>query len=166
MQTSQFWIDRLDLQKHPEGGYYNETFRSDIRIAVEHADGSKNRAAGTIIYYLLEGDDRSRFHKLQSDEVWFHHAGSPLIIYSIEHDGQLQKQLIGNNPGEGQSLQLSISADTWFAAELLEQDSYSLLSCAVFPGFEFSDFQLASRNSLIKHYPQHAEIIRHFTDED
>ena len=82
MQKAEFWIDRLQLAPHPEGGYYRETYRSASSYtfnAATHFNGSRSYA--TAIYYLLKSTDRSKLHKIHSDELWFFHAGNPLNIY-------------------------------------------------------------------------------------
>jgi len=79
--TALYWIDKLNLQPHPEGGYYKETFRSDIGVTKQ--GDTKIKHACTSIYYLLEGKDYSGFHRIGSDEIWYFHKGEPLHIHAI-----------------------------------------------------------------------------------
>src|ERR1700756_2735484 len=76
-----YWINRLKLQPHPEGGYYTEVFRSEQ--LVKRLDKTDIKQACTSIYYLLEGKDFSGFHRIGSDEIWYFHKGVPLLIHVI-----------------------------------------------------------------------------------
>lgn len=144
------WITHLDLLPHPEGGYYKEVFRS--ATLVDHS-----KSAMTSIYYLLENEDTSAFHRLTSPEVWYYHAGYPLIVYVIHPDGELTSHLMTADPSGQQ--QLAIEAGCWFAAELPSRFGYALVSCAVAPAFRFDDFELAVCDELVKCYPQHEELL-------
>ena len=77
IQTASYWIKHLNLQRHPEGGYYKEVFRSQQQVLRPGADNKKQ--ACTSIYYLLEGVDFSGFHRIASDELWYFHKGSPML---------------------------------------------------------------------------------------
>ena len=160
-----YWIDKLDLQRHPEGGYFRETFRSDrcIRRDALSSEYDGDRSAQTAIYYLLSGDDRSKFHRLHSDEIWHFYAGSAITLYIILRDGKLQKIKLGSDPGNSEFPQAAINRGVWFGAKVDRRDSYALLGCTVAPGFEFNDFELASRDLLIKEYPEHRKIIEDLT---
>jgi len=145
-------IERYDLAPHPEGGFYAEVHRAKRRV---HAgSGSPERSAYTSIHYLLAGNDFSAWHRIQSDETWFFHLGCDLVIYSFAKNGHLQAQRLGLESG---CFQLTIAAGTWFAAQPAQADSCSLLSCVVAPGFEFEDFELASRQGLLAEYGHSAE---------
>lgn len=144
------WIKHLDLRLHPEGGYYKEIYRTDPT-----SDDSKG--AVTSIYYLLEDDQKSAFHRLKSTEVWYYHTGYPLIIYIIHPDGELTTHLMNADPSGEQ--QVAIAPGCWFAAELPSHFGYALVSCAVAPAFSFDDFELGSFKSLSKLYPQHEELL-------
>ncbi len=102
MQTKQFWVDQLEMIKHPEGGYYKETFRSTEQVTT--ASGKKKIAA-TSIYFLLTSDRFSAFHQIKSDETWYHHGGNALSVYIIHPNGKLEIMKIGNNIEEGEQLQ-------------------------------------------------------------
>jgi uncharacterized protein len=151
-------IQTLQLQPHPEGGFYRETYRSGQLMTV---NGS-NRNVSTAIYFLLENKNRSRFHRIKSDELWFFHQGQPLEIVSIV-DGHLQKIILGSDVMNGQSLQAVIPANTWFAAKVKDGSGFSLVSCAVAPGFDFADFELANSEELIRQFPDLKEEIVEFT---
>src|SRR5690554_2722133 len=92
-------IQQLGLTPHPEGGFYRETYRHDGIVALEN---EKIRNTSTAIYYLLQNSDKSHFHRLGSDELWFFHQGNPLEIYMITDDGQLQVKVLGNSLERGE----------------------------------------------------------------
>ena len=153
-------IDKLQLQPHPEGGYYKETYRCDQRIGTEAGE----RNVSTAIYYLLENDDKSHFHRIRSDELWFFHLGEPLEIVFIR-EGVLESVILGNDLGKGQLPQAIIPANSWFASHIKNEKGFTLVSCTVAPGFDFKDFEMAKRETLIQEYPQLKEVIENFTRE-
>lgn len=163
-KLSNNWITKLELQPHPEGGYFKETYRSD-EIAIE--DVAKlgfngNRNFCTAIYYLLEGTDFSAFHRIKSDEMWHFYAGSPLIIYMIDGAGNYREITLGNNLQSDEYLQFTVPKNVWFAAKPVEESSFSLIGCTVSPGFNFADFELAQKANFIKQYPDLKEVIMRF----
>lgn len=160
MQSAQYWIDHLKLQRHPEGGYYRETYRSSECILKPGLPDrfTSARSFSTSIYFLLKSPDRSLFHRIKSDELWHYHAGNSLSIYVLTSSG-LDVHLLGNNPEKGESLQVMVPANSWFGAKVNEPDRYSLSGCTVAPGFDFSDFELAERTALLQEFPGHVEII-------
>jgi predicted cupin superfamily sugar epimerase len=142
-------IKNLKLLTHPEGGYYKEMYRAEQKI---NLDNGKSRNVSTAIFYLLENEDKSRFHRIASDELWFFHQGNPLEILSIQN-GNLIKTVLGNNFEDGEVLQAVIPAHTWFASRVKNSKGYALVSCTVAPGFDFADFELADRDKLINEFP-------------
>lgn len=152
-------IKKLDLLPHPEGGYYKETYRCADKMTLP---GNRERNTSTAIYYLLENGDRSHFHRIKSDELWFFHQGETLEIVSIEN-GELRTVLLGNRLGEGEVPQTVIPANTWFASCVKEGKGFALASCTVAPGFDFADFEMAGRETLLKEYPHLKTIIEKFT---
>ncbi len=160
-KDSKYWIEKLSLQKHPEGGYYKEVYRSEgsFNFSKDSADFSRKRNFSTSIYFLLEGNDFSAFHRIKSDEIWHFYQGNCLIIYSIDKNGMLKEHLLGNNLEAGESLQQIIPKNTWFAARLLSECGFALVGCTVSPGFDFSDFEMAKKIPLLQEFPQHSEII-------
>ncbi len=159
-------INYLKLQPHPEGGYYRRVYESAHWITSQDKDRYNNalRKAGSSIYYLLKETEFSAWHRIKSDEIWHYYKGSPIKIYSINEQGILITYLLGDpSINENAIFQAAIPADTWFAAELIDQTSFSLIGCTVSPGFEFNDWEIGNRNVLIKKFPQHESIIRKFT---
>jgi hypothetical protein len=165
MYTAEYWIQHFSLIPHPEGGFYRETFRSSIEI--DHGNLIKGyqgkRRLSTSIYYLLRSGEKSKFHRLRSDELWYFHFGSTLKIVLIDQEGNKHKRLLGSHAEKAEHMQVIIPAGTLFAAEVNEKGSYSLMGCMVSPGFEFEDFELFSPEDMLQAYPQHAEIIQKFS---
>lgn len=147
-------IETLALQPHPEGGHYRETYRADL--LVETPAGL--RSAGTSILYLLSGDEVSRFHRIDADEIWFHHQGGTLIIYALHDDGRAQAHRLSTDQP-----QCVIKAGVWFGAALEHADDFCLVSCAVSPGFDFAGFELAQPDELLRQWPQAKDWIRRLT---
>ena len=160
MKPAEHWVKQLELQAHPEGGFYKETYRSTEIIT---RNGLPDRFTGTrnfstAIYFLLRSEDCSMFHRIKSDELWHFHDGSALTIYILNEEGLTSKKL-GPHPEHGESLQVVIPANCWFGALVDDAESYTLSGCTVSPGFDFNDFELADRGKLLKEYPDHAGII-------
>lgn len=152
-------IQKLQLKAHPEGGFYSETYRSTESIVT---DSGKVRNTSTAIYYLLENEDKSHFHRIQSDELWFFHQGQPLEI-NVIIGTQFKIILLGNDIEKGEVPQAIIPANSWFASSIKNATGFSLVSCTVAPGFDFEDFELASRENLIQEYPHLKTIIEKYT---
>lgn len=144
---------------HPEGGYYKETYRSPDTLQNQNGE---TRNIGTAIYYLLENEDKSHFHRLGSDELWFFHMGSPVEIFCIE-DQKFVIKLLSNDISNGAKPQWLIPAHTWFAAKVQNSSGFALVSCTVSPGFDFKDFEMAQRNGLLNHFPGLRKEIEFFT---
>ena len=163
--SAKYWIDKLGLIAHPEGGYYRETYRSGLSIAQEALPSQFNgpRLVSTAIYFLLEGEIFSAFHRLRSDELWHFYAGAPFVVHVIEEDGRYSEISLGSNPDAGERLQAVVKAGCWFASRVKDPESFALAGCTVAPGFDFEDFELGKRSNLIKLYPQRRELIEQLT---
>lgn len=148
--TAETIIEKLNLATHPEGGLYRESYRGEKLIAL---DKGKKRNTATAIYYLLKDTDKSHFHKVYSDELWFFHQGEPLEIFMITDDGKIEMKTLGNRLDLGEEPQVIINANIWFAARVKNEKGFTLVSCVVAPGFDFSDFELGNKNELIKLFP-------------
>ncbi|BCF98411.1 hypothetical protein PPGU19_029800 [Paraburkholderia sp. PGU19] len=151
-------IRRFDLQPHPEGGFFRETYRSADSIRRE---GSANsRSASTAIYYLLCDGAHSAWHRIQSDEVWHFYAGDPLNVYVLEDDGSFTVHRLGNALEHADCVfQAVVRSGKWFAAQCDDAASVALVGCTVAPGFEFSEFEIADVDALVREYPQHRHLI-------
>lgn len=163
IRSADYWVQKLGLQPHPEGGFYKEIYRSTEEIAKENLPSRYPgaRAFATSIYYMLRGNDFSAFHRIQSDEMWSFIDGGPANIYSIDEDGQLKNEIIGT--GDGAVPQVIVPKRTWFAADLVDKKSFILVSCFVAPGFDFADFELADKNKLLEQFPLHTAVIEVYT---
>ena len=159
------WIDRLELQRHPEGGWFRETYRAAGTIpASALPDGFAGaRAFSTAVYFLLARPEVSRFHRLRSDEVWYFHAGGALEVVAIARDGTVTTARVGGDHAQGDRLQAMVPAGTWFGAELASEAEWALVGCAVAPGFDFADFELGRRADLVAAYPRHRALIERLT---
>ena len=159
------WIKNLQLEPHPEGGYYRETYRSDVMLAREALPPgfSGPRPASTAIYFLVEGENFSAFHCLRSDELWHFYAGSPLRVHVIDPAGVYSALLLGNDPQEGQIPQAVVAAGSWFGSHVADGKSWSLMGCTVSPGFDFADFEIGQRAKLMAQFPQQRQIIQRLT---
>jgi predicted cupin superfamily sugar epimerase len=162
-----FWIERLDLRPHPEGGYFRETYRSAERIAgaALPARFPGDRAFATAVYFLLTRDAFSAFHRIRSDELWHFYAGDAVTLAILDADGAggLTTESLGRDPQRGELPQVVIPAGAWFAAEVASSGSYALVGCTVAPGFDFADFELGDRRSLVAQYPQHRGVVERLT---
>ena len=165
MNHADYWIDKLHLSAHPEGGYFRETYRAEEKIAhralPDRFNGDRNYS--TAIHFLLKGNQKSLFHRIQADEMWHFYDGSGLDIYEIDGEGILTVHKLGLDLEEGQTPQVLIKAGNWFGARVNKPDSFCLAGCTVSPGFDFEDFQLGSRDELIKQFPDHKKIIEQLT---
>lgn len=163
--TAEYWIKKLHLSTHREGGSFREVYRSPLNIPKQNLpDAFKgDRSFGTSIYYLLARGQFSAFHRIASDEIWHFYFGDPLIIYEIENNGVLIEHLLGVDFEKGQTFQCVIKAGNWYASRPAKNSQYSLVGCTVAPGFDFEDFELADREKLTKLFPQHKMIINELT---
>ncbi|GLQ88976.1 cupin domain-containing protein [Dyella flagellata] len=151
-------IRQLNLQPHPEGGYYQRTYQSNEYVV--KTDNTRRRAS-TGIYYLLHGQAYSAWHRIDSDEMWHFYGGDPLLIHVLDDGGEWRVRRLGNPLLEpAASFQLVVPAGCWFAAEREGTLGYSLVGCTVAPGFEFDTFELADTQTLLHRYPAHADVIR------
>ena len=151
-------VRRFDLQPHPEGGFFRETYRSEAHVL--RAGSQEPRSASTAIYYLLANGAHSAWHRIRSDEVWHFYAGEPLLVHVLIEDGTLTSHRLGNAlTHAGTTFQAVVPAGCWFAAQCEDPASYALVGCTVAPGFEFSEFELASVEALVEVWPAHRDII-------
>ena len=115
--------------------------------------------------YLFHANLRkiSAFHKINQDEIWHYYKGAPLKLHIISSDGDYSFVMIGNDFDKGEVPQYVVKGGDWFAAEVLEKNSYTLVGCTVSPGFDFADFVLPKREELIQLFPKHSKIISKLT---
>jgi hypothetical protein len=160
-----YWLDKLQLTRHVEGGAFREVYRSDLILPRKSLPllFQGDRSASTHIYFLLAQGQFSAFHRIAADELWHFYAGDPLLVYEIAHNGRLVTHRLGDDPEKGESFHTVISAGSWFASAPAEASEYALVGCTVAPGFDFADFELADREMLAGQYAEYAELIRKYT---
>ena len=163
--TVKDYIKQLDLLPHPEGGYYKETYRSAEVIPQSGLPQSFSSARNfaTAIYFLIKKNNFSALHKIKSDETWHFYAGDALEVIEITEEGTLIKTTVGNNIDGGEVFQYTVKANTWFGSRVKEGGNFSLVGCTVAPGFDFEDFEMASRVQLVIKYPDMKSTIVELT---
>jgi predicted cupin superfamily sugar epimerase len=137
MSSAAEMIAVLGLQRHPEGGWYRQTW------CAPPADG-ETRAAATAILFLLEAGQRSHWHRIDAAELWIFQAGAPLTLFTAQGEGgeaRLAETRLGAQPAVGHAPQHLVQPSEWQAAEA--GDGWSLVACIVVPGFDFGGFELA-----------------------
>ena len=161
MNDADYWVKTLELAEHPEGGYFRETYRSMESVSKNALPGRYDgpRVFSTAIYFLVSYSRPSRFHRLQSDELWHFYEGYPLTISVILEDGSFHTIILGRNRDKGEHFQEVIKAGTWFGAMVHEKNEFALCGCQVAPGFEYTDFELGNTQKLIESFPKHRDII-------
>jgi predicted cupin superfamily sugar epimerase len=164
-RDARYWIETLSLSPHPEGGYFRQTYRSELSLPASGlpAEFSGPRPASTAIYFLIDGENFSAFHRLRSDEMWHFYAGGALVVHELSPGGSYSEKILGSDPEAGEQVQIVVPAGRWFAACVRDAATYSLAGCTVAPGFDFADFELAKREALVRQYPQHRELIVRLT---
>lgn len=166
MQPYEKIIKALGLEPHPEGGYFKETYRSDLLISKEGLKNiySGSRCAATAIYFLLTKDKPKSFlHKLKSDEIFHLYDGGPLDVLLLYPNGDGQVQTLGRDLEKGERPQVLIPKGTWFGVLLNKSVPYALMGCTVAPGFEFEDFTLEVPKDLKSRYSNFSEMIEALT---
>ncbi|MCD6116066.1 cupin domain-containing protein [bacterium] len=173
MQTgnAEYWIDKLKLSPHPEGGFFRETYRSNEIIHRAHLPARFNgdRSFSTAIYFLLRRGEFSAFHSIKQDELWHFYYGSPLLLHIIDPGSRYYTIKLGSNLEKGKIFQAVIPEGSWFGASTYSAEDigtspdFTLVGCTVAPGFDFADFTLAGRAELLRMFPDKADIIRELT---
>jgi predicted cupin superfamily sugar epimerase len=184
--TAEDVIGALDLVPHREGGYFRETYRSDVDVSTVHG----KRSASTACMYLLTEKEPSRFHRLRFDEVWFYHSGALAELVLLQPPEQTERaksaaarplpehRVIG--PASPYAL---VPAGWWVAVRAIPGEQadwgdgraperrwtsdrrasreydWTLVSCMVTPGFDYADFEMASREWLLRDYPLAEQVI-------
>ncbi|BBY31842.1 cupin domain-containing protein [Mycolicibacterium sediminis] len=137
------WARSLDLSPHPEGGWFRETWRSDLLIPPSSLppDYTGLRSAGTAILFLLLPGQQSTWHTVRSAEMWLFHRGSPLLLEVGQDREDATTLLLGSDVDAGEQPQLLVPPGHWQRATPRD-DEATLVSCVVVPGFDFADFAL------------------------
>ena len=159
--TAEYFVKHLQLQPHPEGGFFKETYRSNGIISSEYLSpgfgGERNYS--TAIYFLLQKEDYSAFHRIASDECWHFYEGGTLLIHVIDQGGEYSCIRLGRKLDEGETFQFVVPANCWFASEPAAGTEFTLVGCTVAPGFDFADFEMADEK-LMDEYPKLRSVIQ------
>lgn len=136
MKDANYFIEKLDMTAHPEGGYYKESFISAENITDSDLTTTfeDKRILWTSIYFLLRNGEVSNFHRLKSDEMWYYHSGSPLTIYMITPEGELITEQLGLDIEKGEKPQVLVPKNYIFGSAM-NNKGYALVGCMVSPGF-------------------------------
>ncbi|MED6171014.1 hypothetical protein PIB30_036773 [Stylosanthes scabra] len=178
---------KLNLQPHPEGGFYAETFRDEsIHLSKSQLPPQYkvDRPVSTSIYFLLPSGSVSRLHRIPCAETWHHYIGDPITVVELhEKDATVKFTHIGSNLNDNQVPQYTVPPNVWFGsfptgdfkvspegtsflrgeeAKDVERH-YSLVGCTCAPAFQFQDFELAKRSELLSRYPQLEQLITALT---
>lgn len=155
MKSAQYYIEKLGMTPHVEGGYFKQSilskdfFREDKKLF-------------SSIYFLLETGEVSHFHRLTSDEMWYYHDGQPLTIYMITPEGELITKQLGLDIEKGEVPQVLVPKGYIFGSSM-NNDGFALVGCMVAPAFTFDDFELFERRDLLNMYPNLEDIIKKLT---
>ena len=151
-------IKALDLVPlEPEGGYFRQIYKSSEIVL--HSKTGKLRPAMTSIYYLLDQNTFSAFHRLPSDEIYHFYRGSAVDLFLLDEAGKLETIKLGSNIQNGEIQQFLVPGNVWQASALSEGGTYALLGTTMSPGYDEQDFNLANKTQLLDLAPKHSEII-------
>jgi len=126
-------IHLLGLKPHPEGGHYRETLRDEMTY--------DERSVSTAIYFLLAAGEVSRWHRIDSTEVWHWYAGAPLALSVYAEGQEVVIVRVGMDLSAGERPQAFVPRGAWQSARSL--GSWTLAGCTVAPGFLFDHFEMA-----------------------
>lgn len=165
----------LGLVEHPrEGGWFRQTYAAGAMLpavqlarTAEPVEYHGPRRLSTAIYYLLETGTFSELHRLKSDEVFHHYAGGPVEMFLLHGIGRVEHLILGKEMGAGQRPQVAVPRGVWQGARMLgtpgDENEWALLGCTVSPGFEYDDYETATRHELLSGWPAEREIIMALT---
>ncbi|XP_004508010.1 uncharacterized protein [Cicer arietinum] len=176
---------KLNLQPHPEGGFYAETFRDhSVLLSTSHLPPQYkvDRPVSTSIYFLLPSGNMSRLHRIPCSETWHHYIGDPITVVELnEKDASVKFTCLGSDLTKDQTPQYTVPPNVWFGSFPTNdftvsvdggfvkapprdgESHYSLVGCTCAPAFQFQDFELAKPSHLISHFPQLEPLITTLT---
>lgn len=147
-------IDQLQLKPHPEGGYFREVIKGN--------SSELARAPYSSIYFLLSHDNISHFHRIDADEIWYHHKGNSLLVHMISPEGQYECISLGKEITKGDVLQYVVPKGTIFASSIANEEGYALVGCMCQPAFDFNNFKIFTQNELKQRFPHLNNIIERY----
>lgn len=166
--TIQDVVKTLNLEPHPEGGYFTQTFSDDNTVTFNNVP---SRSASTMIYFLLTPSSFSRIHRLDAAEGWHHYAGHPIDIVELQESG-VKVTRLGKDLLAGERPQYIVKENTWFGSIMTQADrsqddgdgtNWSLVGCTVAPAFEWSRFELGDSERLLQEFGNCTEWIKLLT---
>lgn len=152
------YVETLQLEPHPEGGYFAEIYTSHDSCR----QGPETRPLAGSIYYLLDAGAVSAYHEIDCDEIWYYHAGCGVEAFLFYPDGQFEKMRLGLDVAAGERPSFTVPAGSIFAARNLRPDGYTLMSCMTAPKFRYAGWRLVSLREMLQVFPQHEKAIRPF----
>lgn len=166
--TAEEIIRLLGLEPLPgEGGFFKSSYRSSDVLPTsalpERYCGP--RQLGSAIYYLLKPGVCSRLHRLSTDELFHFYLGDPVSLLLLFPDGASDVVTLGQDIANGQCLQALVPRGCWQGGFVQTGGYFALLGATMCPGFDYADFQLGNRNTLIEKYPRHRDLIEKLTEE-
>lgn len=153
--TAKQIVEKLEMEAIPnEGGWFSRQYTS-----LTCTDGRPNL---TSIYALFTHDQFSAMHRLDADEIFFYHSGSPFHALELYENGGFQEIVIGPDLGKGQQPQHTFRKGSWFGGKPLVESEfeYTLLSCVVSPGFCYEGFELAKLGAMLLKYPRVQALVK------
>ncbi|MFW5705427.1 MAG: cupin domain-containing protein [Bacteroidota bacterium] len=158
-------IEMLGLEPLPEeGGFYRETFRSDLQLSRECLPQvyTDSRSAYTCIYYLVTPESFSALHRLPADEIWHFYLGDPLEQLQLFPGGRGKIILLGQDLENNEHPQVCVPAGVWQGTRLKDGGRYALVGTTMAPGFEFADFEAAEEQDILLTYSAMKDEIRKY----
>lgn len=156
-------LKTFNLVPLPLGGFYAESLHATTKIKPLDNSEREVRDAYSVIYLLLRGSDINVWHKMKSEETYFHHKGSHIILHMISEDGSYETKFIGDPMVDSKArFHCHVPKNVWFALELEDKNSYCVFSEAAGPGFEYEDCEVGEREKMLEMFPQHKELIEKF----
>ncbi len=156
-------VEHLGLTRHPEGGWYRQTYRAALTHERLPDRYSGARSASTAILFLLEAGDFSALHTIASDELWHFYLGDPLTVVQLSESGERTDIVLGQDVLGGQQVQACVPHGTLFGAFVAAPGAWSLVGCTVAPGFDFDDFVMPKRQELLARHSANTDIIERLT---
>lgn len=152
MNRSDVLKREYNLEKHPEGGWFTEVYTAPYE--------KEGRPLAGSIYFLLDKDELSHFHQIDCDEIWYFHEGCGMKVTMLTENGR-EELLLGNDVENGQHAMVLIPKGAIFAAENIEKDGFTFVSCATTPNFTYEGFRLVEKQEIIEQFPTLAADIEY-----
>ena len=162
MDKYRTYLDKLNMMPHPECGFYRRNWQSLLTGDLKDQTGKvvfPNRLAGSSILYILPHNQVCKWHRVQCDEMWHYYEGTPLKMYLLSAQKGLETLVLGTDVSTGQTPQIIVPRQTWFAAELIEPQGFVYCGCTLWPAFSYTDFELAECSRLADDFPAHRALI-------